>query len=130
MTTTPDSAANRILVIDDDPLVCESVKMILDPVGYEVTMAGSGRQALALLETGKFDLILVDYSMPRMRGDELAVIVKQLAPGLPVIIMTAYAEMLECSLTPVVGVAHVLEKPFLAGELRETIARFLPGRKS
>ena len=119
-------AAPRILAVDDDPFVLESITWVLKPAGYEVIGASSGREALALLEKEKFDLVLTDYSMPRMRGDELLGIIKQRQPNVPVIIMTAYLEMLECAVPRVTGVEAILGKPFLAGGLCETIARFLP----
>ncbi len=116
---------NRILVVDDDPFVLESVGWILKSAGYALEMTESGQQAVSLLENQKFDLVLTDYSMPNMRGDELAEIVKEKSPDTPVVLMTAYAEMLECSLSPVVGIDEIVCKPFLAGNLREAIAKFL-----
>ena len=124
MATT--GAGKRILVVDDDPFVIQSIQWILKPAGYELESAESAQQALALLDKNNFDLVLTDYSMPAMRGDELAERVKQRLPHVPVIIMTAYAEMLECSLSPIVGVDQILCKPFMAGSLREAVARFLP----
>ena len=116
---------NRILVVDDDPFVLESVGWILKSAGYALEMTESGQQAISLLEKNKFDLVLTDYSMPNMRGDELAGIVKEKSPETPVVLMTAYAEMLECSLSPVVGIDEIVCKPFLAGNLREAVAKFL-----
>ena len=118
--------AQRILVVDDDPFVIQSVQWILKPSGYELAAAGDAQQALTLLEQSKFDLVLTDYSMAHMRGDELAERIKEQWPGTPVIMMTAYAEMMECSLSPIVGVSEVICKPFMAGKLREAVARFLP----
>jgi CheY-like chemotaxis protein len=123
---TSDSKTRRVLVVDDEPLVRDSIKMILDPVGYEVVIAENGPIALDLLEKNQFDLVLLDYSMPKMRGDEVAERIKEKLPDLPIIMMTAYAEMLECKLTPLTGVEEILCKPFRAGSLRELVAKFIP----
>jgi len=119
------ATGQRILVVDDDPFVLESIGWILEPAGYDLHKVDTAEKALSLLDNGKFDLVLTDYSMPKMRGDELAERVKEKMPGLPVVLMTAYAEMLQCSLSPVVGIDVIVCKPFLAGNLRETIAKYL-----
>jgi CheY-like chemotaxis protein len=80
-----------------------------------------------LLEQGKFDLITVDYSMPGMKGDELAAVIKQRLPHQPIIMISAYAEMLKSSSNPLPGVDFILSKPFLLKDLREAIVRVLPG---
>jgi len=123
---TAEMTSHRVLVVDDEVFVRDSIKMMLKSEGYAVDLAESGKQALELLENDRFDLIVVDYSMPEMRGDELATLIKQRVPDRPIIMITAYAEMLECSLTPVTGVEVILCKPFMAGVLRDAVARFLP----
>jgi CheY-like chemotaxis protein len=122
---TQGTQASRILIVDDDPFVLESILWVLKPAGYDVVKAGSAEQALTVLNEGRFGLVLLDYSMPKMRGDELATLIKERQPGIPIIMLTAYAEMMECSLTPITGIEQVLCKPFLAGDLRQTVARYL-----
>jgi CheY-like chemotaxis protein len=122
---TQGTQASRILIVDDDPFVLESILWVLKPAGYDVVKAGSPEEALAFLNEGRFGLVLLDYSMPKMRGDELAAVIKERSPGLPIIMLTAYAEMMECSLTPITGIEQVLCKPFLAGDLRQAVARYL-----
>src|SRR5262245_16106049 len=56
--------AKRILVVDDEPLVCDSVKWMLLSFGHEVEAVTSGEQALALFDKSKFDLVIIDYLMP------------------------------------------------------------------
>src|ERR1017187_2471789 len=124
---TPGNQVRQILVVDDEPAVGEAIKMMLQFDGHEVQTANGSKEALSLLEQGKFDLIIMDYSMPGMKGDELAAVIKQRLPHQPIIMITAYAEMLESSGNPLTGVDFILSKPFSLADLREAIARVLPG---
>jgi CheY-like chemotaxis protein len=72
-------------------------------------------------------LITVDYAMVEMKGDELAAIIKQRLPQLPILMITAYAEMLKASGNPLTGVDGIISKPFMLEDLRQAIARVLPG---
>ena len=80
---------------------------------------------MSLLEKGKFDLITTDYSMTGMKGDELAAIIKKRLPHLPIIMITAYAEILKSSGNPLGGLDCVISKPFLLTELRQAITKVL-----
>ena len=117
----------RILVVDDEPAVCDAIKMMLKFDGHEVQTANGSKDALSLLEKGKFDLITVDYAMVGMKGDELAALIKQRVPHQPIIMITAYAEMLKSSGNPLTGVDDIISKPFLLADLRKAIAEVLPG---
>ncbi|HOX58985.1 MAG TPA: response regulator [Candidatus Paceibacterota bacterium] len=117
----------RILVVDDEPLVCDAVKMMLDFDGHEVKTVGNGKDALAILEKDHFDLVITDFDMPAMKGDELAAAIKARSPKQPVVMITAYAEMIQASGNPLTGVDYVISKPFLLENLREAIAKVAPG---
>ncbi len=80
----------RLLVVDDDLGVCQSLKDLLEREGCVVGTALSGIKAMELLEERKFDLILSDVVMPDMDGYELYHAVKEKSPSLPVILMTAF----------------------------------------
>ena len=120
---TPAIPQRRILVVDDEPLVCDAVKMMLNFDGHHVETASSGAEALAKLDRDSFDLIITDFEMPVMKGDELAAAIKARSPGQPVVMITAYAEMLQASGNRLTGVDMVISKPFLLENLRETIAK-------
>jgi CheY-like chemotaxis protein len=124
---TPGNQVRQILVVDDEPAVCDAIKMMLKFDGHAVQTANGSKEALSLLEQGKFDLITVDYTMPGMKGDELAAVIKQRLPHQPIIMISAYAEMLKSSNNPLPGVDFIISKPFLLKDLREAIARVLPG---
>jgi CheY-like chemotaxis protein len=119
-TQTP---SRMILLVDDEPFVCDAVKMMLTFDGHRVDTATGGKEALAMFEVGKYDLVITDYAMPFMKGDELAAAIKTRSPKQPVVMVTAYAEMLKASGQPLVGVDAVISKPFLLEHLREAIEK-------
>lgn len=116
----------RILVVDDEPFVCDAVKMMLNFDGHIVETANNAKDALAMFEEGKFDLVITDFAMPAMKGDELAAAIKARAPKQPVVMITAYAEMLQSSGNPLKGVDWIISKPFLLENLRDAIAKVSP----
>jgi CheY-like chemotaxis protein len=128
--TAPVVPARRILVVDDEPLVCDSVQRMLVFYGHQVETAASGDEALARLEKTRFDLIIIDHFMPVMQGDELAAIIKQRLPGQPILIITAAAERLQSFEGAVPGKDFVVGKPFQMEELNEAIHRVLAEKSS
>lgn len=87
-------ARKRILVVDDDVLIAMSTVDMLEDLGHEVVEAHSGAKALEILRSEReFDLLITDYSMPRMTGGQLAKAVRELKPGLPILLATGYAEL-------------------------------------
>ncbi|MFM2081810.1 MAG: hypothetical protein RL380_501 [Verrucomicrobiota bacterium] len=111
------------LVVDDEPLVCNAVKMLLQVDGYEVATADGGEAALKIFAAGKFQVVLVDFEMPVMKGDQLAARLKELAPRQPVVMLTAHGEMLRASGRPLTGVDEMVDKPFRLETLRAGMAR-------
>jgi CheY-like chemotaxis protein len=122
----PPFPQRRILVVDDEPFVCDAVKMMLAFDGHSVETASSARDALAIFDKAKFDLVITDFAMPAMKGDELALAIKARDPQQPVVMITAYAEMLQASGSPLPGVDFIISKPFLLENLREAISRVTP----
>jgi CheY-like chemotaxis protein len=115
----------QVLVVDDESAVANVMEMMLRFEGYEVQTVPGGREALAALELTGFDFVITDYSMPEMKGDELAAIIKQRWPGKPVIMLTAHAEMLKSSGRKMPGIDALINKPFLLEDLRAAMARSL-----
>src|SRR4051812_46379532 len=116
--------ARRILVVDDESLVCHMVTILLKVDGHSVTTAGSGEQALAVFEPGKFDLIVTDYAMPAMTGAELAAAIKQRAPEQPIVLLTAYAEKLRTQPETLASIDFIIEKPLSIESIRRAINTF------
>ncbi len=119
-------AKKRILVVDDEPFVCDAVKMMLAFDGHDVVTANDAKEALVVFEKNKFDLVITDFAMPGMKGDELAAAIKARSPRQPVVMITAYAEMLQSSGKKLPGVDFLVSKPFLLEHLREAISSVLP----
>ena len=112
----------RILVVDDEPAVGDTVKMLLRIDGHEVETTNSSTEALGLFESGRFDLVITDFAMPGMNGHQLAAAIKAGAPDQPVVMITAYAG----TLLPSPDVDFVVGKPFQLEDLREAIAKVMP----
>jgi CheY-like chemotaxis protein len=113
----------KIMVVDDEPQVRGVLKMLLEFDGHEVVTVGGGEEALALFGQEKFDVVITDYTMPGMKGDELALALKARQPGQPVVMLTAHAEMLRTEAVPLAGVDQLVSKPFQLADLREAIQK-------
>ena len=112
----------KVLAVDDDRLVLFNTTAMLEDLGHEVVEAGSGEEALTLLEKSGFDMLITDQAMPRMTGLQLLEVVRERWPGLPVILATGYAEIpggTEVSV-PKLG------KPFTERELGQALAAARP----
>jgi CheY-like chemotaxis protein len=114
----------RILLVDDQPSVRGTVRLMLEIDDHIVTEANNGAEALDLFTKGQFDLVTTDFVMPVMKGNELAVRIKQLAPKQPILMITAYFEELGNYENPV---DRILNKPFTLDDLRGAIAELLAG---
>ena len=110
--------------------MCDAVKMMLNFDGHVVDTASNAKEALAIFDKSKFDLVITDFAMPEMKGDELAAAIKAKSPGQPVVMITAYAEMLQASGKNMPGVDLVISKPFLLENLRDAIAKVTRPEKS
>ena len=119
--TSIDVSKLRILVVDDEPAVGDTVKMLLKIDGHEVETTNSSQEALGLFESGRFDLVFTDYAMPGMNGNQLASAIKADAPDQPVIMITGHAGTLP--LSP--SVDFIIGKPFRLEHLREAIAKVM-----
>ncbi len=114
----------HILVVDDEPLICDTVRMVLQFDGHLVDSACSGAQALDLFEPNKFDVVITDFFMPAMTGDKLAEAIKTLAPAQKVMMLTAYPEKLQRERVLTV-IDLLLGKPFEINALRDAITACL-----
>jgi len=117
----PRSLPPRILVVDDDPLVLETLSQSLTALGYHPKIAENGNAAIDILSRDPaIAALLVDFAMPRMSGTDLAEIARSLRPTLPIIFMTGYADPESLSNEP-----WVLLKPFRTGEIGDMLADVL-----
>ena len=81
----------HILVVDDDPVICQQLERLYTHGGYRVTVAGFAEQAMELLETEDTDLIVTDIRLPGLSGVELAKRCVEQWSDVPIIVMTGYA---------------------------------------
>ena len=112
----------RILLVEDDRGAREAIKLLLTIDRHTVVEATEGLGAIELLKSQSFDLAILDYFMPGMRGSELALHIRQIAPSLPIVMITAYLEKLAEADKPVDA---VIGKPFAIEDLRRAIAKLL-----
>lgn len=88
-----ESKKNNLLVVDDDSYVLESLSSLLAEFGYAVSTCQNGREALEKIKERKFDVVLTDIKMPEVTGIELLRGIRIIDPQLPVILLTAFAEL-------------------------------------
>lgn len=100
----------RYLLIDDNPEFAENVAEILRDTGAEVEVAGSGPAALARVGAARFDALVTDMRMPGMTGAELLHMVREVDPGVPVVLLSAYAQDEELDAARRDGLLAVLSK--------------------
>jgi two-component system cell cycle sensor histidine kinase/response regulator CckA len=119
----------RVLVVEDEAHVREVTMRLLQRAGYDVLTVPDAETALKMIQSfGPFDLVLTDSAMPGMRGEDLAVELARVQPGLPVLLMSGYTDVERSPSTR--AVVGFLQKPFaisvLLAEVRRAIARDRP----
>jgi signal transduction histidine kinase len=94
-TNLPDLPAKiTVLIVDDDPLISMSTALMVEDLGHNVIEVNSGSQALDILREGRhIDLLITDFSMPKMNGAQLATAAWEICPNLPILLATGYAEL-------------------------------------
>ena len=125
-TAKPDSTAKKVLLVDDDPEIIESIRYALESRGYQIFIARDGNQGLAMAEREDPDLVILDMMMPKRSGFLVLEKLRRSRPvPLRVIMITAnegsrhkaYAEML--------GVDDYIRKPFPMDRLIESVQRLI-----
>jgi CheY-like chemotaxis protein len=92
--TARSNSTVHILLVDDNKMGIAARKAVLEELGYSVTTASSGPEALARFEEQTFDLVVTDYKMPRMNGTELIAELRKRSPAVPVILLSGFADTL------------------------------------
>ncbi len=115
----------HILIAEDNESVREYVVRGLQSFGHKVTAVADGGAALEMARTQKFDMLLTDIVMPVMDGIALALAIGDVAPDMPIVMMSGYANERQRAYNLESLIADILSKPFTLGELRAAIDRVL-----
>jgi DNA-binding NtrC family response regulator len=115
----------KILVIDDEPILRESLKVALETSGYEVLTAKSGEEGLDLFNKETPDLVLLDHWLPGINGDEVLRRIKEAGSEIPVIIMTAQGSIELAVNSMKMGAFDFLVKPFELDQIEGLIQKGL-----
>ena len=126
---TVPTGHERVLLVDDEPVLIETGQKLLEGLGYEVTAKNSSVEALALFKAdpGRFDLIVTDHTMPDMTGFELAKACMALRPDVPIILATGFSHLVDAATANEAGIRAFIMKPLTKGELARTVRRALDG---
>jgi two-component system, chemotaxis family, chemotaxis protein CheY len=122
-----ERAGTRVLVVDDDPSILDTVTSILTAEGYQVMAAGGGAEALALVRSWHPTLVLLDMRMPVMDGWAVAKALKENGSKVPIVVMTAAESAKRWA--EEIGAAGHLAKPFGLDELIDCVERHQGGSK-
>lgn len=119
---------HKVLVVDDDKVLQQSVKQALQYHHFDVEVADNGKEAVAAVYKDKYDLVVMDVNMPEMDGIEALVEIKKHDPSIIVLILTAYSNVSDAVRAVKEGAFNYLEKPITSDNLVALIKRALKAR--
>jgi PAS domain S-box-containing protein len=120
----------HVLFIDDELVLVEIGKQMLERLGYEVTIRTSSIEALELFRAkpDQFDLVITDMTMPNMTGDKLSRELMQIRPDIPIIICTGYSELISEEKAKGIGIRAFAMKPLVMADLGKTVRNVLDNK--
>jgi CheY-like chemotaxis protein len=129
--TTPRKGIKKILLVDDDAELKQILSQVLTRLGYQVTAHTSSFEALAEFKANpaKFDLVLTDFDMPKMNGDQLVQRIMAIRPSMPAIINTGNSQSITAEMVKTLGIRGVLKKPATTSKLAAMIREVLDDTK-
>jgi len=122
------STVGKVLIIDDEAAIRESLQLLLEDEGYEVANAQDGQEGLSLLDTQAFDLVLLDFQLPDRNGLEILKDIRERDPDMAVIMITAYGTPENAVAAIKGGAANFIAKPWTNEKLQADV-RAAIGRK-
>ena len=119
----------KILFVDDEPMLVRMQKQRLERLGYSVEAFTDCMEALSVFKNrpDDFDLIITDMTMPKMTGDQLVVEIRKIRPAMPVVLCTGHSEKLDSFGKPGFGIDPVLIKPIEKNEMAAAVRKALDG---
>jgi DNA-binding NtrC family response regulator len=119
----------KILIVDDDLQICETLAEILSDEGFEVEYVLSGEEALQKIDSERYDVVITDLLMPKVDGMEILTHVKRVKPKTQVIMITAFATIENAVEAMKRGASDYIAKPFKINEIQSSIKRVLEEAK-
>lgn len=116
--------AKRILLVDDEPLILKGLKFSLEQDGYETDTAADGEEALAKMQAGGYDIVLLDVMLPKLSGIEVCQTIRETS-NVPIIMLTAKGEDMDKILGLEYGADDYMTKPFNILEVKARIKSIL-----
>ena len=119
----------RILIVEDDPNILESLRFILQRAGFEIETVTDGSEALDRVRHRQFSAVVLDIMLPRMNGFEVLKAVRSdpALAALPVIVLTAKGQTNDRRMAESIGASAFITKPFSNSELVERVSRLAAG---
>ena len=117
--------AKSILLVDDDENIIMIFENFLTSNGYDVTISNTAKRALELVNEKKFDVAVLDFVLPDLRGDSLALKIKEIQTNVEIIFVTGFSQFESCIKALEIGVSEILLKPITADELVSAVSRTL-----
>jgi DNA-binding NtrC family response regulator len=113
----------RIMLLDDEPIVCKRLKPVLEKLGYEVDTFTQSPEALLQIQQTKYDIIITDLKMKEVDGMQFLSEAKKRHPETEVIVITGFATMETAKQSFQKGVFDFIAKPFKLSEIQEAVSR-------
>jgi len=120
-----ESSKLKILLIDDDENICKILKEELEEENYTINYSLRGEEGLQQLKLKKYNLVILNYMMPGMKGDEVLEQIKRIYPSMPVIILTAYSDVDTARKFGRMGASDFVSKPYDFDDLLERVQKFI-----
>lgn len=114
---------NKVLIVDDEKLICDMLKTELEKNNYDVTVVNSSKDAIKAIEYTQFDIILLDLMLPKITGLDLLALIKEKSPNTVVIIITAYGSAESAVKAMKLGAFDYITKPFSMDEMLVVIKK-------
>ena len=111
----------RVLVIDDETVICDACDLVLSEKGHTVTARETGKTGLDAIREGTYDILLLDMKLPDIDGMDILKVVQEEKPDLCTIVMTGYSSISNAVQAMREGADNYLAKPFTEDELLKAI---------
>lgn len=120
----------RLLVVDDEPVICQACHRVFSRQGFDVEESTDAREGLSLATQGDYCAILLDIKMPQMDGIQFLEALRKKKPDVPVMIMTGYPSVPNAASAVRLGASDYITKPFTPEAITQTVRRILTNHQA